>query len=440
VKEKTFYIETHGCQMNIYDSGFVSQVLKDAGYRTAAGPGEADIILINTCSVRDRAERKALSRVSELASRRTGDSRAVIGVIGCMAQRLGERLAGHNGRIDLVAGPDSYRHLPALLGRLEEGRGPAVDVAQDRKRLYSLLPATHPGVTAFVTIMRGCDNFCSYCVVPYVRGRERSKPHSLILKEVQHLVGLGVKEVTLIGQNVDSYNDGDVDFGDLLEIVSGIDGLQRVRFTTSHPKDLTLKVLERMRDIPEVCEHIHLPLQSGSDRILALMNRGYTSQQYTDLASIARRTIPGVALSTDILVGFPSESDRDHRKTLQVMEEVGFESAFMFRYSVRAGTAAADLPDDVPDREKTRRLKEVIALQNRLTDLKKRAMLGGRVEILLERESGKEPGFLIGRTRKNWLAKLPQKGVRRGEVVGAVVTGVSRWMVTCDEVENKTGA
>jgi tRNA-2-methylthio-N6-dimethylallyladenosine synthase len=440
MSEGTFHIETHGCQMNIYDSGFIRELLTGAGYREATDPAEADIILINTCSVRERAERKALSRIQELASRSSGASRPIIGITGCMAQRLGERLLERDGRIDLVAGPDSYRRLPALLEGLKDHRAPAVDIAQDDTCLYAVTPARQDGVSAFVTIMRGCNNFCSYCVVPYVRGRERSKPHRAILREVEHLVDLGVREVILIGQNVNSYRDGATDFGDLLEIVDGVARLVRIRFTTSHPKDLTGKVIEKVRDLPKVCEHIHLPLQSGSDRILALMNRGYTSAGYKELAGLARASIPGIAITTDILVGFPSETDEDHRKTLEVIKEVGFESAFMFRYSVRDGTAAAGLPDDVPEEVKIRRLKEVIALQNRLIDSKKEAMSGEWVEILIERESAKEPGFLIGRTRKNWLAKLPQKGVRRGEVVQARIAGVSRWMLTCDEVEIKIGA
>jgi tRNA-2-methylthio-N6-dimethylallyladenosine synthase len=440
MSQPAFHIETHGCQMNMYDSDFVSHVLKDAGYERAASPAEAEILLVNTCSVRDRAERKALSRLAEMAALKAGRRGVVIGILGCAAQRLGGGLIRPGGHINLVAGPDSYGRLPAHIESLTRGGGPIVDIAQDRDTTYSLLPTSCPSVVAFVSIMRGCDNFCSYCVVPYVRGRERSKPRRAILGEVEHLVGMGVREITLIGQNVNSYSDADTDFADLLDIVSGVKGLERIRFTTSHPKDFTPKVIEKVRDLPKVCEHIHLPLQSGSDRILNLMNRGYTSACYRDLVSLARREIPGVALSTDILVGFPSETAQDHLATLATMEAVGFESAFMFRYSVRGGTRAAELPDDVPLEEKTRRLKEVINLQNNLIDRKKTAMAGERVEILVERESTREPGFLLGRTRKNWLAKVPREGVKRGEVVVARVTGVSRWMVTCDEVENRIGA
>jgi len=437
---KTFYIETHGCQMNFYDSAFVAEVLASAGYRRSADPSGAAVILINTCSVRERAERKALSRAYELGAGRKADPDKVIGIIGCMAQRLGGNLLEPAGRIDLVAGPDTYARLPALLETLAAGREPVVDTTREPKCMYGLRPVEHESVTAFVTIMRGCNNFCSYCIVPYVRGPERSKPHRDILDEVKHLVDLGVKEVTLIGQNVNSYNDGDLDFSDLLESVNDVPGLSRIRFTTSHPKDLTHQVIEMVASLPKVCEHIHLPLQSGSDRMLDLMNRGYTARDYLDLAGFARNTIPGLALSTDILVGFPSERPEDHKATLKVMEEVGFESSFMFRYSVREGTAAAQLPDDVADEQKTGRLGEVLALQNDLTDSKKRSMQGETSEILIERESSREPGFMIGRTRKNWLAKLPRKGVRRGEVVAARITGVSRWMISCERAEKQTGA
>jgi len=426
--------------MNIYDSAFVSEVLKHAGYEQVTDPTGADIILINTCSVRERAERKALARAYELASQRSDDPDAIIGIIGCMAQRLGKSLLEHGGRIKLVAGPDTYTRLPALLDALGSGREAVIDITRDPAGTYALKPTGVDRVTAFVTIMRGCNNFCSYCVVPYVRGPERSKPHREILDEVAHLADLGVKEVTLIGQNVNSYDDGELDFSGLLESVNDVPGLARIRFTTSHPKDLTHRAIERISSLPKVCEHIHLPLQSGSDRMLGLMNRGYTSGAYRDLAAFARTAIPGVALSTDILVGFPSEETRDHEATLEVMEEVGFESAFMFRYSARSGTAAADLQDNVPEEEKVRRLKEVIALQNSLTDRKKRHMQGTTVEILVERESTREPGCLIGRTRKNWLAKLPRKGVERGKVVAARITGVSRWMIACEPAENQIGA
>jgi tRNA-2-methylthio-N6-dimethylallyladenosine synthase len=287
--------------------------------------------------------------------------------------------------------------------------------------------------------MQGCDNFCSYCIVPYVRGRERSKPHGVILDEIAHLVGLGAREVTLIGQNVNSYRDGQVDFAGLLELASQVEGLSRIRFTTSHPKDLTLGLIERMRDVPKVCEHLHLPLQSGSDRVLALKNRGYTRGDFTKIVQFARYTIPTLAVTTDIMVGYPTETELDFEATLRTLEDLQFDAAFMFRYSPREGTRAAGLGDDVPIEDKTRRLKAAIALQNRVTDQKKAALLGKEVEVLIERESRREPAFMQGRTRENWLAKIPREGVRKGETVVADVLSATRWMLSCERSSRKVG-
>lgn len=437
---RRFYIETHGCQMNVYDSGVICDILMQHGHRPVGRAADADLILINTCSVRERAERKALSRLAEVSALRKRKPDLVVGIVGCMAQRLGRRLTEQGLGADLVVGPDCYGTLATILDRLARVRLPVVETAQDPGCIYTLRPRTHDTVTAFVTIMRGCNNFCSYCIVPYVRGRERSKPHASILREVEHLVDLGVREVTLIGQNVDSYDDGEVDFAGLLETVNRVEGLHRIRFTTSHPKDLTPEVIDCIRDLPKVCENLHLPLQSGSDRILSLMNRGYTYDRYLDLTQLARASVPDIAISTDIMVGFPTETNADHDATLAAMEEIEFDSAFMFRYSARDGTQAAQLEDDVADGVKTARLREVIDTQNTIVDVKKRAFMGKEVEILVEGESRREPGFVIGRTRKNWLAKLPRKGVSKGETLIAKVTGVTRWMITCDGMVRKVGA
>ena len=437
--ERTFYIETHGCQMNIYDSRFVTDLLEANGYRQVVKPGDASLVLINTCSVRDRAERKALSRLRELSARKRVDRNLRIGIMGCMAQRLGQSLVEIAGPVDLVVGPDCYADLPALIDRTY-GNGPAVvAVRQDPACLYTLRPRRYDGITAFVTIMRGCDNFCSYCIVPYVRGRERSKNHREVLDEIKNLADLGVKEVTLIGQNVDSYVNEGVDFARLLEMVNEVIGLERIRFTTSHPKDLTERVIANIRDLDKVCEHLHLPIQSGSDRILSLMNRGYTYGDFKDLVLRARDAVPGLAVSTDIMVGFPTESLSDHDATLTAMREMMFESAFMFRYSVREATQASRLEDDVEESEKLRRLKQVIEIENGIVDEKKRALVGRQVDILIDGVSSKEPDFMLGRTRKNWLAKIPKKGVRKGETVRARITGATRWMLTCQESVRKAG-
>jgi tRNA-2-methylthio-N6-dimethylallyladenosine synthase len=438
--KRRFYIETYGCQMNIYDSGVISEILTGQGHEPADCAAEADLILINTCSVRDRAERKVLTRLSEISATKKGRPDLLLGVVGCMAQRLGKKLTETWMKIDLVVGPDSYDTLGGIITGLTVERDPVVETTQDSECMYAHRPKTFDSVSAFVTIMRGCDNFCSYCIVPYVRGRERSRPLGDIIKEIKHLVELGVKEATLLGQNVNSYRDGKTGFAGLLEAVDAVEGLERIRFTTSHPKDLAPGVIERIRDLPGVCEHLHLPLQSGSDRILASMNRGYSYGDYRRIVNLARSAIPGIAITTDIMVGFPGETRSDHEATLRAMEEIAFESAFMFKYSAREGTHAAGLTDDVEEAEKVARLGQVIELENSIIDTKKQALLGKEVEILVEGESRRESGFLIGRTRKNWLAKLPQKGVSKGEVVVAEVTGVTRWMISCDGSVRKAGA
>ncbi len=438
--DKRFYIETHGCQMNVYDSRFISDLLVRDGYEPVDNPRDASIVLVNTCSVRDRAEMRAVARIRELAALRKANPDLVIGVVGCMAQRLGKRVAGAATRVDLIAGFDSYPSFLEVLEEAGRGKQPVVEISENPCSLYSLRPLRQESVTAFVTIMQGCDNFCTYCVVPYIRGRERSKASRVILEEIEHLVGLGVKDVTLIGQNVNSYRHVDVDFSGLLEMANDVPGLRRIRFTTSHPKDLTLGVIERMRDLPKVCEHLHLPLQSGSDRVLSLMNRGYTSSEFGKIVQFARHNIPTLAVTTDIMVGFPTETESDFESTFRALDEIRFDAAFMFRYSPRDGTKACRLGDDVALEEKTRRLKEVISLQNCITDEKKQALLGREIEILIEGESDREPDFMLGRTRENWLAKIPREGVRRGETVVARISSATRWMVTCDRSLRKAGA
>jgi tRNA-2-methylthio-N6-dimethylallyladenosine synthase len=432
LSSRGFYIETLGCQMNVYDSEFISDLLRRSGYRRVADPKDASVILVNTCSVRDRAEKKALARITELASLKRKRPSLAVTVVGCMAQRMGARLTEAVPSVDLVAGFDAYPSIPALLESLEHAAGATVAAPQEPRFLHSLEPLEHPSVTAFVTIMQGCDNYCSYCIVPYVRGRERSKRCDAILAEIGRLVALGVREVTLIGQNVNSYRDGPLDFAGLLERASSVEGLRRLRFTTSHPKDLTLGLVEAVRDLPKVCEHLHLPLQSGSDRILELMSRGYTSSGYRKMVEFARHAIPGLALTTDIMVGFPTESESDFQETRRALEDLKFDAAFMFRYSPREGTEAARLADDVPPAEKTRRLERLVDLENRLIDERKKALLGREVEILVEGPSPREPGFVIGRTRENYLAKMPSEGVRMGETVVAPVSAVTRWIVVCD--------
>jgi tRNA-2-methylthio-N6-dimethylallyladenosine synthase len=435
--EREFYIETHGCQMNIYDSEFISDLLTRSGYRRVTDPRRASVILVNTCSVRERAERKALSRIKEFAALRSARPELVVAVVGCMAQRLAA--AGRSGGADVVAGFDAYQSLPLVLDEAGRRPRPVVEASPEPKCLYSLTPERRDQVTAFVTVMQGCDNFCSYCVVPHVRGRERSKPVATILEEMRRLVSLGSREITLIGQNVNSYRDGTTTFGELLGLANGLEGLERIRFTTSHPKDLSVGLVEAMRDLPKVCEHLHLPLQSGSDRILRLMNRGYGFEDFRKIVEYARHEIPGLAVTTDIMVGFPTETELDFGRTLDALGRIGFDAAFTFIYSPREGTEAARLADDVTRAEKTARLKRAVALENQITDLRKQALLGREVQILVEGSSAKESGMALGRTRENWLAKLPSEGVRKGETVVARVSSVTRWMIACDRPLRKAG-
>jgi tRNA-2-methylthio-N6-dimethylallyladenosine synthase len=436
---KRFYIETLGCQMNIYDSEIITAKLLAEGYTQVGAAAEADLILLNTCSVRDRAERKARSMATEFAALRKKKPDLVLGIIGCMAQRLGAELT-RDGTVNLVVGTDCYDYFTDLLRRLEVTGKPVVETSCNFVSTYALRPADYSSMKAFVSVMRGCNNFCSYCIVPYVRGRERSKDHKEILAEVNNLAGLGVKEVTLLGQNVNSYRDGDVDFAGLLEMVSLTDGLERVRFTTSHPKDLTDGLIFAMRDLEKVCEHLHLPIQSGNDRILEAMNRGYTLEEYRARHDFARASVPGLAVTTDVMVGFPSETEAEFEMTLAALRDLRFDAAFMFRYSVREGTNAADLQDDVAEDVKIDRLKRLIALQNDITDSRKQELVGRTVEILVEEESKREPGYMLGRTRENWLAKIPSKGVRQGSKINAEVTSVTRWMITCAPARGKAEA
>jgi tRNA-2-methylthio-N6-dimethylallyladenosine synthase len=436
---RRFYIQTLGCQMNIYDSEVIAARLLSDGYVPAEGPADADVILLNTCSVRDRAERKARSMVAEFASLRRRNPDLVIGVVGCMAQRLGAAFTA-DGNVNLVVGTDCYDYFAELLHRAEATGRPVVETSCNFVTTYTVGRRARHSLKAFVSVMRGCDNFCSYCIVPYVRGRERSKEHKAILREVRHLVDLGVKEVTLLGQNVNSYSDGQVDFAGLLALIDGIRGLERIRFTTSHPKDLTEALVYAIRDLPSACEHLHLPIQSGNDRILGLMNRGYTVEEYRKRCDFARSVVPGLAVTTDVMVGFPSETEAEFEDTLGALRDLRFDAAFMFKYSEREGTRAAGMPDDVPEAAKLDRLKRLIALQNEITDGRKRELMGRTVEVLVEEPSLKEPGYMLGRTRENWLAKIPSKGVREGSKVNAKVTSVTRWMITCAPMQGKAEA
>ncbi len=426
---KHLYIETYGCQMNVADSEVIASVMKMAGYETCDSLDEADAVLLNTCSVRDNAEQKILHRLDALnaeRNRRKGRG-LIIGVVGCMAERVQDDLI-RNHHANLVAGPDSYLSLPELFAAAECGQ-PAINVELSTTETYrdvlpSRIHANH--ISGFVSIMRGCNNFCHYCIVPYTRGRERSRDVESILREVGDLAARGYKEVTLLGQNVNSYLCGSVSFPQLLDLVAEAYPQLRIRFTTSHPKDMSDETLEVMARHPNLCRHIHLPVQSGSDRILGLMNRKYTRAWYLGRVAAIRRILPDCSITTDIFVGYHSETEEDHQQSLSLMREVGYDSAFMFKYSERPGTyASRHLPDDVPEEVKLHRLNELIALQNELSAESYRKDIGREYEVLVEGVSKRSRQQLFGRTSQNKVVVFDRGTHRIGDLVQVRITGAS---------------
>jgi tRNA-2-methylthio-N6-dimethylallyladenosine synthase len=421
---KKFYIETYGCQMNVADTEVVASILKDNGFDHTEDIGIADLILVNTCSIRENAEQRIWGRLDIFRREKKKRPGTVVGVIGCMAERLKEKLLETDKMVDIVVGPDAYRELPILVTDAMEGHK-AVNVLLSREETYADIAPVRldkNGVTAFISIMRGCNNMCSYCVVPYTRGAERSRNPVSIVNEAMSLFRDGYREVTLLGQNVDSYNWTDegksFGFGDLLSAVAKVNPLLRVRFSTSHPKDLSDEVLLVMADHPNICKHIHLPVQSGSSAVLKLMNRKYTREWYMGRVASIRRILPECSLSTDIIAGFCGETEEDHIQTLSLMEETGFDFAYMFAYSERPGTSAArKLEDDVPEEVKKRRLSEIIALQNRLSSASKKSDIGTTFEVLAEGVSKKSATHLYGRTSQNKVVVFPAGNYRPGDYV-----------------------
>jgi len=425
------YLETYGCQMNIADSELIGGILRRAGYARTTGPEDADVILINTCAIREHAEERVLGRLGELARFKRTRPATRIGLLGCMAQHLRTTLLDNAPWLDLVAGPDSYRRLPELLGR--DGSDPAVDLRLDRAETYAGLAADHQeGVRAYVTAMRGCDRFCTFCVVPYVRGRERSVPPAAILAEVAELAARGVKEIVLLGQTVNAYRDGALDFGGLLREVARVEGIERVRFTSPHPCDMGDSVIDAMASEPKVQPYLHLPVQSGSDRMLAAMERGYTIAEYLALVEKLRAAISGLALSTDIIVGFHGEAECDFEATLALMRAVRYDSAFSFKYSVRENTRAYRLGDSVDEAEKARRLAAVIELQEATALERNRALVGSRVEILIEGPARRGGGMMAGKTpqfKTALVAARPEMGP--GDTIAAAVVAATAHTLTC---------
>ena len=411
--------------MNVADSEVVASVMQMAGYETTENLDKANAVFLNTCSVRDNAEQKIYHRLEALAAIRRKRP-LIIGVLGCMAERAQQDLL-ENHHCDLVAGPDAYLSLPDLIAQVETGHK-AMNIELSTTETYKDIVPQRIGlghkIGGFVSIMRGCNNFCHYCIVPYTRGRERSRDVESILKEVRDLRDRGFKEVTLLGQNVNSYKSQDTDFPALLRQVAEEAPEMRVRFTTSHPKDMSDETLKVIAEMPNVCKHIHLPVQSGSDRILKLMNRKYTREWYLDRVAAIRRIIPDCGLSTDIFVGYHSETEEDHQMSLDLMREVGYDSAFMFKYSERPGTyASKHLPDDVPEEEKIRRLNELIALQTEISAQQNKKDEGKNFDVLVEGFSKRSREQLCGRTEQNKMVVFPKAGHHIGETVQVKITG-----------------
>lgn len=421
---KKVYIETYGCQMNVADSEVVVSILSKEGFEPTEDIKEAGLILINTCSIRDNAEQRIWGRLKAIGHLKKHKKDLKIGIIGCMAERLKEKLIETNQMVDLVIGPDAYRKIPSLITDTESGHK-AVNVLLSREETYADISPVRMdknGVSSFVSIMRGCNNMCAYCVVPYVRGSERSRDHESILKEVRELFYNGYREVTLLGQNVDSYKwnttGGLTGFPELLEKVAGISPLLRVRFSTSHPKDISDELLHTIARNKNICRHIHLPAQSGSSRILKLMNRDYTREGYMDRVKAIRTIIPECSLSTDMIAGFCTETEEDHKASLSLMEWVGFDFAYMFKYSERPGTRAArKLKDDISETVKSERLSEMIALQNRLSAKSKKSDIGMIFEVLIEGVSKRSVEYLSGRTSQNKVVVFPGIDLKKGEYV-----------------------
>ena len=447
MSHRKVYIETYGCQMNVNDTEVIFSILAKAGYERTENMEEADVLMANTCSVRDNAEQRIWGRIDQFYGQKRLREGVVTGIVGCMAERLKDKLL-ESGRVDFVAGPDTYRSLPSMLAAVRPGL-PQINVELSREETYADIEPVRidrNGVSAFISIMRGCNNVCSYCVVPYTRGAERSRDPKTIVREACDLFSKGYKEVTLLGQNVDSYlwksPEGDVDFADLLASVAAISPELRVRFSTSHPKDISDKVILTMSEHDNICRHIHLPVQSGSDVMLEKMRRRYTREWYLGRVAKIREVMPDCAITTDIIAGFCGETLSDHEDTLSVMRAVGYDYAYMFQYSERPGTLAAlKYPDDVPAEEKTRRLNEIIALQNELSLESNRRDVGKTFKVLVEGPSRRDPADSCGRASNNKMcvfpSAVPEKGISAcaaGDYVNVKVLSCTSATLICERV------
>lgn len=423
---KSYYILTYGCQMNVRDSEVIRGLLEGCGYHSAPSPEDASLIVFNTCSVRHSAENKVFGKLGEIASLRRKDPSKLVAFGGCMAQLPEVRQILKKHQVDIVFGTLNIHELPGLIRRAEEGQRPVVQVWDKEGSIIEPLPSRRSGgYSAFVNIMFGCNNFCSYCIVPYTRGRERSREAREIIKEIKELAQAGYKEVTLLGQNVNSYGRGlseKIDFPDLLNMVAEVDGIERIRFTTSHPKDLSDKLIDTMADNPKVCEHIHVAMQAGSNRVLKMMNRGYTREHYLERTMALRERVPGVAISTDIIVGFPGESEQDFMDTLDMVQKVRFDSAFTFMFSPRSGTKAAEMEEQIPIEVKRSRLHQLTQLQYGIALEINRSLEGKYEEVLVEGPSKTDPSKLTSRSRTNRIIIFSGPDNIAGQIIRVKIT------------------
>lgn len=420
---KNLYVETYGCQMNFADTEIVNGIMGKHGYNTSENINDSAIILLNTCSIRENAEDRVYQRLTEIKKLKRANPKLVVGVIGCMAERLKRDIFKKSKVVDLILGPDEYKKLPSLIDNLVDNGEKGIAVKLSRVETYDdILPIRKDGITSFLSIMRGCDNFCSFCVVPYTRGRERSRPLSGVVKELKQLWDEGFKEVTLLGQNVNSYKDEGYDFADLLKHCAEAVKDMRIRFTTSNPQDFSMKVIETMAAHDNLCKYVHLPVQSGSDRVLEVMKRGYTVEHYMKIIGDIKKMLPGVTLSTDIITGFCTETEDDHKMTLDIMREVRYDGAYMFKYSPREHTKAWQMNDDVDEETKTRRLIEIVEQQRDISERINSKLIGETMEVLLEAKSKKSNETLKGRTDGNKAVLIAKNGTSIGDKVMVKIT------------------
>ncbi|HMN17721.1 MAG TPA: tRNA (N6-isopentenyl adenosine(37)-C2)-methylthiotransferase MiaB [Ignavibacteriaceae bacterium] len=407
MQNNSVYIETYGCQMNVADTEIVLGILKKQGYKVTDKPENADVVLLNTCSVRDNAEQRIYGRIGNLKTLKYSKPGLVLGILGCMAERLKKDLIENKKVVDLVVGPDEYRRLPEYIDTAFNG-DKGIGVKLSRTETYDdIEPYREDGLSAWISVMRGCDKFCTFCVVPFTRGRERSRSLTSIITELEDLSKRGFKDVSLLGQNVNSYLDDKNDFADLLAAAAKVDPAMRIRFTTSHPQDISDKLLNTIAEYPNLCSYIHLPVQSGSNRILELMNRTYTVEHYLNIIEKAKKIIPGVSFSTDIISGFPTETWEDHLATIEVIKKVRYDGAYMFKYSPREGTKAYRMNDDVPEDVKSKRLQEIIDVQQQISYEKNQELIGKEEIILIDGFSKKSDEFFSGRTDTNKVVIVP---------------------------------